>query len=130
MEVDLVPHRETEAVYSNRLKTDLADQVGYMCPAPLEPRQVRELNWLTAAVFRVIGCHDVARVDFRLDENDHDRPYVLEINPLPGLAPGFSDLCIEAEAIGISHTELVNMILEAAILRYGLTTGRTVSAPA
>jgi D-alanine-D-alanine ligase len=129
MEVDLAPYRESDAVYSNRLKTDLADQVGYLCPAPLEGDQVRELNWLTAAVFRVIGCHDVARVDFRLDESDNLKPYILEVNPLPGLTPGVSDLVIEAAAHGISHTELVNLILEAAIIRYGLKTGRTVSLP-
>jgi D-alanine-D-alanine ligase len=129
MEVDLTPYQESDAVYSNRLKTDLADQLGYLCPAPLTPEQVRELNWLTAAVFRVIGCHDVARVDFRLDEHDNFKPYVLEINPLPGLAPGISDLVIEAAALGMSHTELVNLILEAAIMRHGLTTGRSISLP-
>jgi D-alanine-D-alanine ligase len=129
LEIDLAPYLESDAVYSNRLKTDLADQIGYLCPAPLDGPQVQELNWLTAAVFRVVGCSDVARVDFRLDENDHYKPYVLEINPLPGLTPGISDLVIEAEAIKISHTELVNMILEAAIARHGLRTGRFVSAP-
>ena len=129
MEVDLAPYQESDAVYSNRLKTDLADQIGYLCPAPLAPELVRELNWLTAAVFRVIGCHDVARVDFRLDEHDNLKPYILEINPLPGLAPGISDLVIEAAALGMSHTELVNLILEAAIMRHGLTTGRSVSIP-
>jgi D-alanine-D-alanine ligase len=129
MEVDLAPYLETDAVYSNRLKTDLADQIGYLCPAPLEGRQVQELNWLTAAVFRVIGCNDVARVDFRLDKSDNYKPYILEINPLPGLAPGISDLVIEADAIHISHTELVNMILEAAIARHGLTTGRFIFTP-
>jgi D-alanine-D-alanine ligase len=127
MEVDLAPYRETDAVYSNRLKTELADQIGYLCPAPLAASQVRELNWLTAAVFRVIGCRDVARVDFRLDEHDNFKPYILEINPLPGLAPVISDLVIEANAIGIGHTELVNLILESAIIRYGLSTGRFVS---
>ena len=129
LEIDLAPYKETDGVYSNRLKTDLADQLDYLCPAPLDGPQVQELNWLTAAVFRVIGCYDVARVDFRLDESDKYKPYILEINPLPGLAPGISDLVIEADAIKISHTELVNMILEAAIARHGLSTGRFVSAP-
>lgn len=129
LEVDLTPYLETEAVYSNRLKTELADAVPLLCPAPLEVAQVRELNWLTAAVFRVIGCNDVARVDFRLDESDNYKPYILEINPLPGLAPGLSDLVLEAAAHGISHTELINLILEAAIIRYGLSSGRTVSGP-
>lgn len=129
MEVNLAPFKDTDAVYSNRLKTDLAEDLEYLCPAPLKREQIQELNWLTAAVFRVMGCRDVSRVDFRLDENDSFKPYILEINPLPGLAPGISDLVIEAAAMGISHAELVNMILDAAIERHGLRPGRFVSSP-
>jgi D-alanine-D-alanine ligase len=129
MEVNLAPYIESDGVYSNRLKTDLAEQLDYLCPAPLQGPQVRELNWLTAAVFRVIGCNDVARVDFRLDEADNFKPYILEVNPLPGLTPGISDLVIEAAAIGMSHTELVNLILETAIIRHGLKATRTVALP-
>jgi len=128
-EIDLTPYMETDAVYSNRLKTDLADADYTRCPAQLTREQVQELNWLTAAVFRVIGCYDVARIDFRLDERENYKPYVLEINTLPGLTPGVSDLCHEADAAGISYIELVNMILEAAIVRHGLSAGKFVSAP-
>ncbi|HLF02476.1 MAG TPA: hypothetical protein VI547_10910 [Anaerolineales bacterium] len=120
MEVDLKPFENSDQIYTNRLKTDLADQLNYLCPAPLSREQVDELNWLAAAVFRVCGCFDTARVDFRLDETDNYKPYILEINPLPGLAPGISDLVIEAAAINISHAELVNRILDAAIRRHNL----------
>lgn len=120
LEVDLAPYKESDEVYSNRLKTDLADKLTYLCPAPLEPNQVEELNWLTAAVFRVCGCFDVSRVDYRLDEHDNYKPYILEINPLPGLAPGISDLVIEAAAVSINHAELVNRILDAAIRRHDI----------
>ena len=81
---------------------------------------MEELNWVAAATFRVTGCLDVARVDFRLDEFEGDKPYILEINPLPGLSPGISDLVIEAEAAGINHVELINMILDEALERYGM----------
>jgi len=81
---------------------------------------VEELNWLAAAVFRVTGCLDVARVDFRLDASDNDRPYILEVNPLPGLNRGYSDLCIEAEAGGWTYDELINRILDLAVERYEL----------
>jgi D-alanine-D-alanine ligase len=120
LEVDLEPYQETDAVYSNRLKVDLADQLNYIVPAPLDRDMVDELNWLTAAVFRVTGALDVSRVDFRLDKHDNFKPYILEINPLPGLSPGISDLVIEAKAEGISHPELVNMILNTALKRYGM----------
>jgi len=120
LEVDLSPFFETDIVYDNRLKVDLADQLTYLCPAPLDDDMVDELNWLAAAVFRVTGALDVARVDFRLNINEDEKPYILEINPLPGLSPGISDIVIEAAADGVEHTELVNMILETALRRYGL----------
>ena len=63
----------------------------------------------------------MARVDFRLDAADGEKPYILEVNPLPGLSPGISDLVIEAAAAGIDHADLVNMILAAALERYGMT---------
>jgi D-alanine-D-alanine ligase len=120
MEVDLSPYSDTDTVYSNRLKVELPDQLNYLCPAPISEEQVDDLNWLAAAVFRVTGALDVSRVDFRLDKNNDYKPYILEINPLPGLAPGISDLVIEAAGEGISHTELVNMILETALRRYSI----------
>lgn len=119
MEVDLTPYLETDAVYANRLKVALADQLNYICPAPLDDDMVDELNWLAAAVFRVTGALDVARVDFRLNIHEDLKPYILEINPLPGLSPGISDIVIEAAAEGVDHIELVNMILETALKRYG-----------
>jgi len=118
LEVDLAPFAGTDTVYSNRLKVELPDQLHYLCPAPLEDDMVDELNWLSAAVFRVTGGLDVSRVDFRLDANDDMKPYILEINPLPGLTPGISDLVMEAAAEGVSHAYLVNMILDSALERY------------
>lgn len=120
LEVNLQPYQDTEVVYSNLLKVAMADKLDLLCPAPLEAEMVDELNWLTAAVFRVTGALDMARVDFRLDANDNWKPYILEINPLPGLTPGISDLVIEAAAEGVDHTFLVNMILDTALKRYGM----------
>lgn len=121
LEVDFRAYPETEGgVYTNRMKTEWAHDFHYLCPAPLDAALVEQLNRLTAAVFRVTGCRDVARVDFRLDADDGDRPYILEVNPLPGLYPGLSDLVLEAAAEGTSYAELINAILDAATLRYGL----------
>lgn len=121
LEIELGQYAEEEGgIYTHRAKVELAEKLTYVCPAPLDPDLVEELNWLSAATFRVTGCLDVARVDFRLDVSDGDRPYILEINPLPGLSPEISDLVIEAKAAGIDHTHLVNMILEEALARYDL----------
>ncbi len=120
MEVDLKPYEQTDEVYGNRLKSEIPEELTYLIPAPLEKDLLDELNWLTAAVFRVMGALDVSRVDFRLDAHNNFKPYILEINPLPGLTPGISDLVMEAGAAGIDHTALVNLILEAALKRYKL----------
>ena len=121
LEVDMTRYPEEEAgVYTSRMKTEWANQFYYHCPAPLPAELVEELNWLAAATFRVTGCFDVGRVDFRLDAHDNDKPYILEINPLPGLNPGYSDLPLEAQADGWTFEQLVNRILTEAIDRYGL----------
>ena len=121
LEVDFAAYPASEGgVYTNRMKTEWAGDFRYLCPAPLDPKLVQQLNWLTAAVFRVTGCADVARVDFRLDADDGDRPYILEVNPLPGLYPGLSDLVLEADATGLPYNDLINAILDAARMRHGL----------
>lgn len=122
LEVDMARYPEEEmGVYTGRMKTELMHEAfHYLCPAPLPESLVEELNWLTAATFRVTGCFDVARVDFRLDAHDNDKPYILEINPLPGLNREYSDLPIEAKAEGWTYEDLVNQILDEAIARYHL----------
>ena len=82
LEIDMSRYPSEEAgIYTSKIKTIMAHEFHYLCPAPLTEKQVEELNWLTAATFRVVGCNDVARVDYRLDANDNEKPYILEINP-------------------------------------------------
>ena len=122
MEINTGAYARTEAgLYTNRMKVDFVNEDYYLCPAELEAEKVQELNLLTAAVFRVLGCRDVARVDFRLDQHDDNKPYILEINPLPGLNPGYSDICIEAAAFGWTYEQLIGTIVDLAIERHGLT---------
>jgi D-alanine-D-alanine ligase len=121
LEVDMSAYPPEEGgIYTSRIKTELAHEFHYLCPAPLSDALTEELQWLTAAVFRVTGCLDVARVDFRLQAGDSDKPYILEVNPLPGLNPSYSDLCVEAAADGWTYEGLINEILDQAAQRYGL----------
>lgn len=118
MEIDVDAYRHTDGgVYSNRIKVEQAYSFEWICPADISEELERELQLLTAAAFRVTGCLDVARVDFRLDASQGNKPYILEINPLPGLNPRASDLCIEATAAGWSYSRLINLIVEVAAAR-------------
>ena len=124
-------HSDTEAdVYTNRMKTDLAGDYRYHCPALLDPALERQLLALAAAeTFRVTGCKDVGRVDIRIDR-ETGQPYILEINPLPGLSPHFSDLCLQTDAAGMPYERLINTILDMALARYRLKEKRGIAGEA
>ena len=120
LEVHTREYGSSEAgLYTNRIKVELAHELHSTCPADLDSELQDTLPRLAAAVFRVMGCCDVARVDFRLDAQDGHRPYILEINPLPGLAPDYSDLPIEAYAAGWSYDRLITTIVDLAVARNG-----------
>jgi D-alanine-D-alanine ligase len=111
----------SQGVYSTLAKTFDVGQEGapaFTCPAQIPPALEAELKRLAVAAFEAIGALDVARVDFRLGRDE--KPYLIEINTLPGMNPGFSDLCLVALAEGISHTDLINEIMRLAATRYGM----------
>ena len=106
-------------VYGSELKIDQADAYQYHCPAPLPDDLADELRRLTVETMRVTNTLDFARVDFRLDRHNHNKPYILEINSLPGITP-ISDLTLMAQADGWTHADLVYSVLEATLRRMGL----------
>jgi D-alanine-D-alanine ligase len=72
------------------------------------------------AAYAALGCRDLARVDLRCD--DSGEPHFLEVNPLPGLHPTYSDLPILAGRAGISYQELLGQVVEASARRWELWT--------
>ena len=68
------------------------------------------------AAYRVLGCRDSARIDFRSDSTG--TPNFLEANPISGLHPIGSDLPILARLHDTSYDELINRIIQAAYQRY------------
>ena len=48
----------------------------------------------------------------------------IEINPLPGLTPGYSDLCIQTIAEGIAYKDPMLEILYLAACRWELLEPR------
>jgi D-alanine-D-alanine ligase len=70
------------------------------------------------AAYHALECRDAARIDFR--SNAFGEPYFLEANPLAGLHPHHSDLPILAAQNGVPYVELIGMILDAGLARYGL----------
>jgi hypothetical protein len=52
---------------------------------------------------------------------------LIEINTLPGLTPGYSDLCIQAASEGIPYEDLILEILYLGASRSGLLPARVIS---
>lgn len=73
-------------------------------------------------IFDVLECRDFARIDFMLSGDN--QLYFIEINPLPGLAPGYSDYPMLAGFNGLEYDELIASILNSGLKRYGMSTVR------
>jgi D-alanine-D-alanine ligase len=116
MEVVFLDKSEKTPVYSFQHKLEWNDRIRYDVPAKLDPAQLERLRSASRAAFMALGCRDVARIDFRMDERG--RIFFLECNPLPGLTPGWSDLVLIAQGSGIDYRNLIGEILSGAIRRY------------
>jgi D-alanine-D-alanine ligase len=86
----------------------------YKVPAPISQRHTKVLQTLALQAHRCLGCRGASRVDFRLDPRG--RPYVLELNTIPGMTET-SLLPMAAKAARISYETLVEGILQSAIDR-------------
>ncbi len=108
--------KEPDFFYSIEVKRDWQNLVDYECPAQLPARVLGQIADYSLSAFAMIGCRDFARLDFRVSPEGN--PYFLEINPLAGLNPKNSDLCIMARAVGWSYEALIAAIFNAALQRY------------
>ena len=115
----------TPGIYSHAAKAQQLGEKGapeYICPADVEPELAKKLHHLALRGHHLLFATDVSRVDFRLDAEGN--PRLIEINPLPGLTPGYSDLCLQAAAEGIRYEDLILEILYLAAGRWGLLEPR------
>ncbi|MGQ0507068.1 MAG: D-alanine--D-alanine ligase family protein [Myxococcaceae bacterium] len=116
MEIVFLDKEEKNPVYSFQHKLDWNDRIRYDVPAKIEPALTERLKAAARGAFMALGCRDVGRIDFRMDEKG--RVYFLECNPLPGLTPDWSDLVLIAKGSGMDYRTLIGEILSGAIRRY------------
>jgi D-alanine-D-alanine ligase len=88
-----------------------------VCPAKLPAHMEAKLRDAALRAFRVVGCRDYARVDFRLAPNGE--LFVLEVNPNPDISDeaGFAR---SARAHGLTFPQIVGRIVESALDRHGI----------
>jgi len=102
-----------EYFYSWRMKefqgnADLGLTPTFYCPARLDEELRKKVERVAVRSHRALGCHDISRTDIRLKDGI---PYVLEVNPLPGLDPLESIFPKMARAAGLDYPDLIEAIL-------------------
>jgi D-alanine-D-alanine ligase len=115
MEILFNNKKDRFPVYAFEHKLDTNESISYQAPANIDRSLQKNLEHVARNAFTALGCRDVARVDLRLDRNE--RIHFIECNPLPGLTPGWSDLCIIGEAAGMDYRTLIGEIMAPAIRR-------------
>jgi D-alanine-D-alanine ligase len=80
----------------------------------IEPRVWAKVQRVAREAYRLLGCRDLVRIDFRVTPDG--RPYVLEVNPNPDFSPiaGFADAL---EGTGLTHAGLAVQMVKNALAR-------------
>jgi D-alanine-D-alanine ligase len=120
MEVEPLLVPRDQFVYSLEVKRNpnWADEIAYRVP-PQRPREeVERVEKVALDAYRALGCRDVSRVDVRCDARG--TPKFIECNPLPGVAPGWSDLAILWDRLGGNYDTMIGAILDEACARLKL----------
>jgi D-alanine-D-alanine ligase len=111
--VEIVPNRDEFYTYDAKYA---AGGSTHIVPARIDGDLAARLQMLALSVHRLIGLRDYSRTDFIVSKEG--RPYILEINTLPGLTPTsiLPDACA---AVGISYQALVDRLVGYALARAG-----------
>ncbi len=113
----LIEIRPREGFYDYRAKYT-AGQTEYLVPAPLAGETTARLQDLAVAACRAAACNcGAVRVDFRLDRED--KPYIIEINTIPGMT-ATSLLPKAAREAGLDFPSLIEKIVSGASLKFNL----------
>jgi D-alanine-D-alanine ligase len=124
LEIDFSSCKESgEYFYSWRMKEyrgnkELGLTPCFYCPARIDRATEARVKEIALKAHYAVGCADISRTDIRLSKDN--TPYVLEINPLPGLNPRESNFPIMAYAAGLEYEDLIGAILASASRRRGM----------
>lgn len=106
---------------SYEVKTIWDDPKSTVCPADITPAQEQKLKSTALRAYQAVNTRDFGRVDMRLDKQDN--PYVIEINPLPGMSysPEVNHSMIKAaKASGYEYNQFIIRLLNEGLKRLGM----------
>lgn len=104
-----------ERFYSYRVKHYYGEQTRYICPAQIDTELKDRISEYALTAFKALRLRNYARMDLRVKDG---QIYFLEVNSLPMLTPGYSDIVKMAEAAGYTYEDLIMKIFMDAIENY------------
>lgn len=104
-----------ERFYSYRVKHYYGEQTRYICPAQIDTGLKDRISEYALTAFKALRLRNYARMDLRVKDG---QIYFLEVNSLPMLTPGYSDIVKMAEAAGYTYEDLIMKIFMDAIENY------------
>ncbi|KAJ3108986.1 hypothetical protein HDU97_009719 [Phlyctochytrium planicorne] len=112
---------QTADFYTRLIKTEGNEGNNVYKDISKDP-MARKAGEAAKRAWQVLGCHDAGRIDVRFDVMDEAVAVanIIEVNPLAGLQPDFSDLPIMVKQAGIAYPRLLEMIVGSALKRYGI----------
>jgi D-alanine-D-alanine ligase len=90
----------------------------FTCPAEISSKLGKRIEKICLDAYKVLRIRDWARIDVRCDRREN--PYIIEVNPLPGILPNPDDnSCFPkaARAAGMNYDRLIQNVLKLAIKR-------------
>jgi D-alanine-D-alanine ligase len=90
----------------------------FTCPAKISEELKKNIEKICLKAYKVLRLRDWARIDVRCD--GYENPYIIEVNPLPGILPNPDDnSCFPraAREIGLDYDDLINTVLNLALER-------------
>jgi D-alanine-D-alanine ligase len=82
-----------------------------ICPAIIDDDLRRRLQETAVAAFRILGCRDYARVDFRMDKKGEI--FILEVNPNPDISHN-AGYARALKAAGLEYPAFWRIVVENA----------------
>lgn len=109
--IEIVPNRDEFYTYEAKYQTGGSTHI---VPARIDEDLAARMQMLALSAHRLLGLRDCSRTDFIVSRDN--RPYILEINSLPGLTPT-SLLPDAAAATGITFEALIDRLIGYALER-------------
>lgn len=115
----------THTFYDFDAKYNDPDGAKLLIPADISTDLIETVRSTAVRAYKALDCSGLSRIDFFIDR-DTGELYLNEINTLPGFTSisMFPKMC---EKAGLKFAELINLLIEEALLRYKAKSSLTTS---